>query len=173
MAAFFLEHAPGKSLNDIKLMKLLYIADRESLRLYAMPISQDDYVSMEHGPVLSATEELLSNKHRGTVWGRHISDQRKFVDGHDNSVTLLQDMDYSAVLRPCEVEVLARTWDQFKGYSKWEIKKYCHDNFREYDERAEKLKTSIPLTLETVFVALGDDDELAHRKAAELRSLAS
>jgi hypothetical protein len=36
-AAQFLNHAPNKSLNFMALIKLLYMADREALRLLASP----------------------------------------------------------------------------------------------------------------------------------------
>ena len=47
-------------MSHLKLMKLLYLADRESMRLYGEPISQDRMVSMPHGPVLSQTYDLMS-----------------------------------------------------------------------------------------------------------------
>lgn len=57
-AAFFLFKAGGK-LPVLKLMKLLYLAERESYRQYGEPISGDNLVSMPHGPVLSQTLNLM------------------------------------------------------------------------------------------------------------------
>ena len=39
----------------LKLMKLLYLAERRSFELYSEPIIGDRLVSMPHGPVLSFT----------------------------------------------------------------------------------------------------------------------
>ena len=57
MAAYLLGRARGHT-KYLKLMKLLYLADRESMKRHGHPISGDRYVSMEHGPVLSHTLNL-------------------------------------------------------------------------------------------------------------------
>jgi uncharacterized phage-associated protein len=58
MAAFFL-HEGRDCMPLLKLIKLLYLADRESLRLHGMPISGDLVVAMPHGPVLSTQNRHL------------------------------------------------------------------------------------------------------------------
>jgi len=73
----------------------------------------------------------------------------------------------------CEIEILSEVWDRFGRMSKWKLKDYCHDNFPEYDMRAETLKTSFPLNMETIFSALGDTEELAIAKVQEIMELAS
>ena len=54
MAAAFLFLAGGE-LYFLKLMKLMYLAERKSYQLYAEPIVGDRMVSMNYGPVLSNT----------------------------------------------------------------------------------------------------------------------
>jgi len=51
VAAFFVSKAGGR-LNHMKLLKLIYLSDRESLDQWGEPISYD---SMERGSVLSST----------------------------------------------------------------------------------------------------------------------
>lgn len=46
-------------MSHLKLMKLLYLADRESLRLHGLSMTGDCLVSMPHGPVLSMTLNLM------------------------------------------------------------------------------------------------------------------
>ena len=58
MAAYFLYKRGGR-MSHLKLMKLLYLADRESLRLYGLSMTGDCLVSMPHGPVLSMTLNLM------------------------------------------------------------------------------------------------------------------
>src|SRR5712691_464729 len=58
MAAYLLGREKGR-MNYLKLIKLLYLADRESLKRHGHPISDDRYVSMDHGPVLSTTFNLI------------------------------------------------------------------------------------------------------------------
>ena len=59
-AAAFMLHSAGGRLPLLKLMKLLYLAERESLRLFGEPISGDKLVSMPHGPVLSKTLDMMN-----------------------------------------------------------------------------------------------------------------
>jgi hypothetical protein len=57
-AAFFLSLANGK-MKYLKLIKLLYILDREALLSWGRPVTFDSYVSMNNGPVLSNTYNLI------------------------------------------------------------------------------------------------------------------
>jgi uncharacterized phage-associated protein len=50
MAAYLLSREKGR-MNHLKLMKLLYLADRESMKRHGQPISGDRFVAMDHGPV--------------------------------------------------------------------------------------------------------------------------
>ena len=63
-AAFFLKkrNAP---MSHLKLIKLLYLAEREALIRLGRPITFDFYVSMDHGPVLSETLNLLHGESEG------------------------------------------------------------------------------------------------------------
>ena len=45
----------------LKLIKLLYLADREALLRWGRPISTDRYVSMDRGPVLSRLLDLATD----------------------------------------------------------------------------------------------------------------
>ena len=57
-AAVLLKEEAGQ-MTRLRLLKLLYIADRESLAETLRPISGDDVVAMDHGPVLSSTYKLI------------------------------------------------------------------------------------------------------------------
>lgn len=49
-------------LEYIKLIKILYLADRESMGKTGYSITGDNYVSMKNGPVLSALYDLIKNR---------------------------------------------------------------------------------------------------------------
>ena len=44
----------------LSLTKMLYLAERESFKQYAEPLTGDTLVSMKHGPVLSNTLDLMN-----------------------------------------------------------------------------------------------------------------
>ena len=52
VGAYFAKASGGK-INVLKLVKLIYLADRHSMELYDAPILNDVFVSMNKGPVNS------------------------------------------------------------------------------------------------------------------------
>jgi len=55
-----------KEMSYLRMLKILYIADRESLKETGRPITGDRIVALEHGPVLSGVYDLLRGEH--TAW---------------------------------------------------------------------------------------------------------
>ncbi len=55
VAATFVALAPNHRLNRLKLMKLLFLADRTAFAQYGMTITGDKLVVMDQEPVLSGT----------------------------------------------------------------------------------------------------------------------
>src|SRR5579859_6121450 len=64
----------NRQVGMLRLMKLLYIAERECLAKYKIPITSDQPFAMEQGPILSKTHNLLRS--RGGVeqpeWDKYI-----------------------------------------------------------------------------------------------------
>lgn len=125
-AAFFL-HCAGGRLPLIKLMKLLYLAERESLRLYGDPITGDRLVSMPHGPVLSITYNLMQGESSTPGgWNTWVADR----EGYDLALadpgmirTPEQDL---LELSDTDLEVLASIWRQYGHMDKWRLRDFTH-----------------------------------------------
>ncbi len=75
-AAAHLLHRHGARVPYIKLIKLLYLADRRAFIETGHPITGDRLVSMEHGPVLSNVLNLIrwSGGRSRSVWHEYVSD---------------------------------------------------------------------------------------------------
>ena len=60
----------GGQMSYLKLVKLLYLADREALLRWDRPITTDRYVSMDNGPVLSRVLNLINGSYESTtgIW---------------------------------------------------------------------------------------------------------
>lgn len=61
----------------MKLIKLLYLADREALLRFGCPITTDRYVSMDRGPVLSRVLNLITEEREPasqSLWTTAISE---------------------------------------------------------------------------------------------------
>jgi uncharacterized phage-associated protein len=72
-AAILLRKHPARRMEYIRLLKLLYISDREMLAQHGYTITGDEAVAMKKGPVLSRTYDLLKGEgHGATVWGNFI-----------------------------------------------------------------------------------------------------
>src|SRR5688572_14417051 len=69
--AVLLQAAPGERMSYMRLLKLLYLADRRMMRETGSPITFDRVVAMKHGPVLSETYSLIKGEHPDAgVWSR-------------------------------------------------------------------------------------------------------
>src|SRR5438552_2018304 len=60
-AAAYLLQLHGGSMEYMKLIKLLYLADRGVLLAIGQPITGDRLVSMKHGPVLSRVLDFITH----------------------------------------------------------------------------------------------------------------
>ena len=166
MAAFFLLQAPNRSMPHLKLMKLLYLSDRRSFEEHGFSMSGDRMVSMEHGPVLSTTLNLISGKipssHNG--WNSLISELK------DNQVSLIADVTVDDLLEfsRADKEIMNSIWEQFGHMSQWEIRNYTHDKCPEWQNPGD---SSFPIELDALFAALGfsreESEEL--QREAEVR----
>ncbi|MDR0423034.1 MAG: SocA family protein, partial [Rickettsiales bacterium] len=64
----------NNQLNELKLMKELYLADRLSIKERGHSISFDSFFSLPHGPILSNTLNLLNTE---GIWDDYISKVEK------------------------------------------------------------------------------------------------
>lgn len=65
----------GGRMSHLALIKLLYLAERESLTRFGVPLTYDRYVSMPYGPVLSGTLDRINERemYPDSYWDRYIA----------------------------------------------------------------------------------------------------
>jgi uncharacterized phage-associated protein len=164
MAAYFL-HKRGGRMSHLKLMKLLYLADRESLRLYGLSMSGDCLVSMPHGPVLSMTLNLMDGDVESTSpdgWESLISSK----DNHELSLIKSElQIDRLDELSKADTGVLESIWSQFGKLSRWEIRDYTHQHCPEWEDPHG---SSAPIRFEKLFQVLGHPADESERLAAHI-----
>lgn len=160
MAAFLIDRGRGR-MNYLKLMKLLYLADRESLKRHGEPISGDRYVSMDHGPVLSQTLNLINGavEFEEGGWDHWIADKA------DYEVSLRRKVSREALdeLSEAETDVLDAVYAKFGKMDQWKLRDYTH---RYCGEWQDPEGSSVPIEYVDIFRALG-------RSPAEARKLAA
>lgn len=123
--AFFAMKNGTRPLEVIKAVKLIYLADRESVRRFGFPIQDEDRVSMPHGPVNSATYSMINGEYDATAsgWADFVRDRE------DNSLSLARDdltEDDLDELSDADIDVLNAVWDQFGHMGKWQLRDWTH-----------------------------------------------
>lgn len=121
-AAAHLLRARGGQMSYMKLLKLMYLADREALLRLGRPITFDAYVSMKNGPVLSRTYALISEGPPpavSSVWDECISRPQAY------SVTLQRDCEPIHLSR-AELALLTEIFQEFGHRNRWELVDFCH-----------------------------------------------
>jgi uncharacterized phage-associated protein len=118
-AAAYLLKLRGGRMKYIKLIKLLYLADRKSFLDRGRTISTDTYVSMEHGPVLSITLNLIGGSHRLTdrTWEKTIST----VEDWDVKLKKPDAEIGVDELSFADIETLDTIYAQFGHWNRWRL----------------------------------------------------
>ena len=150
-AAYFLLSA-GRAMSVLKLMKLLYLAERRSYQQFGQPIIGDRLVSMPHGPVLSVTlnhmnGELPSEPGGWDFW---------VADRAEHCVELTRDaaditLDQLLELSDADATILAETWREFGQMSGMQLRDYTHAECAEWKDPDGSM---IPIKFEDLFQAL-------------------
>ena len=139
-------------INYTKLIKLLYLADRESLELTAQSITGDTYVCMDSGPVLSGLYDLIKGKYNET--DQCLWNSRFIKDGYDLVVTT--ENIPQGELSLFETQVLDRIYEKFKNYTVPGIIEYIHNNCHEWEHPSG---SSTPLTSKRILKNIGKTKE--------------
>jgi uncharacterized phage-associated protein len=148
VVAFFARENGG-AINVLKLMKLVYLADRESMKLYDGPILFDQMVSMDHGPVNSATYNLVNGMGaESTGWDDFVGGRR----GHDVVLARPVTNEDLDELSRRDLRVLASVWKEFRHMGKYEIRDYTHAHCLEWEDPHG---SSAPIPYDRIFKFLG------------------
>lgn len=153
-AAAFLLYRAGGQLPLIKLMKLLYLAERQSLQKYGAPITGDKLVSMDNGPVLSMTLNHINGLALSCEggWDTWISDRADHIVALRDASMIRSPVKDLLALSDSDLEVLEAVWTEFGHWERWELVRYTHDKLPEWQDPQGSV---LPITYESLFDALG------------------
>ena len=163
IATWFLRQAGG-IMRHLKLIKLMYLAERQALRDYGFTLTGDQVVAMPHGPVLSMTLNFINGDIESIDdgWEAWISDRA-------NHEVALRDrpQDQAALdeLSVAELEILDRVWNEFGHMNQWQLRDYTHMHCPEWTDPDG---SSMPIPLHRIFVALGKTQDEAKRLEAQV-----
>lgn len=162
-AAVLLREAGGQ-MEYMRLLKLLYMADRLSWKRLRRPITGDSYVAMDQGPVLSETYSLLKEEGEveeaeGGPWSRTVERSGRY----DVRLRMEPNLD---PLSDAEIEMLRQVYQEFGRMDLWELVRRLHQLLPEW---TNPKGSSIQIWPEQILKALGMPDEEVEAAGAEAK----
>jgi uncharacterized phage-associated protein len=112
----------GGRMSYMKLIKLLYLADREAILTWGRPVTTDRYVSMDRGPVLSRVLDLATDgglPGETSVWSESIAEPSHY------EVELKQSPGDDELSR-AETKLLAKVFEEHGQRSRWDLVEFTH-----------------------------------------------
>ncbi len=153
-AAALLLGLRGQAMSYLKLLKLMYLADRAALLQLGSPITFDDYVCMDNGPVLSRTYSAITvepDPQHPSYWSAYISAPKNY------EVELLGKVVPNDQLSPAEEDVLRTVFTQYGRLSRWELVDVTHS----LPEWRDPEGSTLPIEYRHILQAEGwPDDEI-------------
>ena len=160
-AACFLRLRGGR-MKYLKLIKLLYIADREALARWGRPITTDHYVSMREGPVTSNVYNLIVSEpmpSQQSIWHAHI---RTVADW---DVELLSDPPNEELSRS-EKSIIDYVLEKHGHKNRWDLVHETH----KFPEWKDPGTSSTPITYREILRAVKNNEEVS-ADLAELKAM--
>ena len=144
-AVTLLRLAPHRLMGRKRLLALLYIADRESLKRFGRPIVGGRLVALDYGPIHGEIYDLIKGSHSAQAeWSRHFQNEAYFI-------RLAHDVDPSA-LSGQEVDLLNEVSAERLGRDDFDIANETH--FQEWQSN-HRAGTSTTIPLEDLIKAVG------------------
>ena len=125
----------GGNINKLKVIKLIYFADRYHLRKYGRPITNDEYFAMEYGPVGSGVKD--------------IAEMTQFLDPKEKkyaSIFINPSINEVKSINSCEIDVFSDSdmealdfaWDKFGKYDQFDLADITH-RYPEWEKHRQAL----------------------------------
>ncbi len=121
---YFARKYPEMQINKMKVIKLIWLADRYHLRKYGRSISGDEYIAMKFGPVASTVKDIAENS--DFLASEEITYSKQYIEKVDNNTiesVALPDMD---VFSETDIEALNFAFKNFGEYDQFELANLSH-----------------------------------------------
>lgn len=137
--AVLLKQTESGTYDYYRLIKILYIADMESLKESGYPITGSSPCAMDHGPALSEIyDELKEDK--DDKW-------HQYIEGIDLPVVGLKNDPGKGKLSPFELDKLEEVWEKHKDKEFEDFKELTHEFYEQKKNQPPKGNSNpIPLS---------------------------
>lgn len=151
-AASYLLSLSGGTMPYMKLLKLLYIADRRYLSQYHASITTDFYYSLPKGPVATAIFDCIKHPEdfpQDSPWNESIA-----TDQPNYSVILKRPFRPSWTSE-CERDLLKEVYNEYKNEDQFSLSELTHS----FPEWKDPEGSRIPLFIEDILEKTIPDEE--------------
>lgn len=152
-------------MNYMKLIKLLYLADRGAFLRWGRPLSGDRYFSMRLGPVLSKVHDLITEvpdpEAEQTFWSKCISAPS------DYDVTLVGEAGDDELSR-AEEKLIDEVYAAYAHYEPFALVRLLHETLPEWKEVQDGC---VPIEYREILHAGGKSSQEIGEIESELDSL--
>ena len=151
-AAYFLFRADSP-MTTLKLMKLLYLAERGSFENHGVSMIGDQLALMPHGPVLLITHNHMNGERESRLggWNLWITNRAEHnLDLRDRSALKSPENDLLE-LSDADLGVLDGVWQRFGHMTASELRNWTHNNCPEWKDPDGSM---LPMMPEDLFSAL-------------------
>lgn len=140
---FFANKEKSKSINRLKLMKLLWLSDRIHLNKFGRLILKDKYCALPNGPVPSSALNYSNYS------------QEDFFDVSSFNIKAKADANHDFFSKS-DLKVMDQVWEKFGSMSQFELKDFSH-KFPEWLRYKTELEDkyspkSYPIILDDFFI---------------------
>jgi uncharacterized phage-associated protein len=136
----------------LRLLKLLYIADRESMAETGWPITRDRAVAMDNGPVLSQTYDLIMGRHVGApLWSSFFRKAHYWLEK-------VSEPDVGR-LSKYEITKLQQVAQRHEDRTEWDMVEITHE-FSEWKKNKPEPNSMKPIPFEDILEAVGKKELL-------------
>ncbi|SHJ78733.1 Uncharacterized phage-associated protein [Palleronia salina] len=151
-------------LNILKAVKLVYLADRESIARHGFPIQDEDHYSLPHGPVNTTTYDHIQgvvDPAQAAGWTEFLTDRALHRVGLKDRNIDPDDLDE---LSEADVAVLDDIWDRFGSMNQWALRDWTHDP-KNVPEWEDPNGSSRPIALRRMMEVLGVENAVEQEEA--------
>lgn len=128
LIVFFAEKSGGR-ISKLKLIKLIYLTEREFIKAYGFPSLFDEYYSLKHGPICSSTLNLVN----GQMPGVETSDLFRLSGNVISLVRKTEQYEYDG-LSLANLEAAQSVWSLHGNKTPSQIRAYTHKFCPEYTD---------------------------------------
>lgn len=164
-AAAYLLLLGGGAMSILKLMKLVYMAEKLSYARYGDPLTGDTPFSLKDGPILSAVyDRAKGNVPEGSIWPRFVNPRRGNVISIASPECRIEKL---ASLSDADIEVIDAIWRKFGKMTAWELRNYTH-NFPEWEDPMRRNVRRLSIKPDRLLGSVGFGPQEAAERQKEL-----